>query len=228
MEPIWARPEQAARGPRPAHSRAAVAAAAVRIADTEGIDAVSMRRVAADLGAGTASLYRYLASKDDLLDLMVDAVAREQPPPDPTGDRRADLRTLADTTRAVMLRHPWLAAVQASRPNIGPGSLRWLESWLTAVDGLGLDADEMLTAVDTVRLFITGAVLGELAVRASGLDMNRWMAEQGSYGDAIAAGDRYPRVAHVMREAKGPHAGDRAERTFAQGIERILDGVVAG
>ncbi len=103
-----------------------------------------------------------------------------------------------------------------------------METWLTAVDGLGLDADEMLTAIETLRLFITGAVLGELAARVAGLDMDRWMAGQGSYGDAIVRGDRYPRVARIMREAKGPHARDRAERTFAKGVERILDGIVTG
>src|SRR5262245_25957268 len=114
---IWARPDRAGRGPRPAHSRAAIAAAAVRIADAEGLDAVSMRRLAAELGAGATSLYRYVARKDDLLDLMVDAVVGEGPPPAaPSGDWRADLREIAYSTRALILRHPWAAMLLAGRP----------------------------------------------------------------------------------------------------------------
>lgn len=73
-EVIWARPERAGRGPKPAFSRADIAAAAVRIADAEGLDAVSMRKVAAELGCGTMSLYNYVPRKEDLHELMLDAV----------------------------------------------------------------------------------------------------------------------------------------------------------
>lgn len=74
-EVIWARPERAGRGPKPAFSRADIAAAAVRIADAEGFDAVSMRKVAAELGCGTMSLYNYVPRKEDLYELMLDAVS---------------------------------------------------------------------------------------------------------------------------------------------------------
>src|SRR2546429_919999 len=93
---VWTRPVRPLRGPQPAHSRADLVAAAVRVADAEGIAAVSMRRVAAEIGAGTMSLYRYVSRKDDLLDLMVDAALGEMDLPDaPSGDWRADLRLLA-------------------------------------------------------------------------------------------------------------------------------------
>src|SRR6202167_3531352 len=89
---IWARPERAAKGPAPSRSRAQIATAAVELADAEGLEAVSMRRVATALGIGAASLYRYLESKDELYDLMVDHVEGEDGPPPPlTGDWRADL-----------------------------------------------------------------------------------------------------------------------------------------
>ncbi|KAB2390351.1 hypothetical protein F9B16_00510 [Actinomadura montaniterrae] len=81
----------------------------------------------------------------------------------------------------------------------------------------------MLTAVTTVRFFVDGAVASELAQR--GLDMDAWMSAQGAYGDAIITGGRYPRLARVMVEAEGPHARDRAERCFHDGLEHVLDGI---
>src|SRR5690348_15466784 len=83
-----------------------IAAAALRIADAEGLAAVSMRRVAAELDAGTMSLYRHVSGRDDVVELIVDAAYGSEPPPAPTGDWRADLRALAGRTRRIMLAHP--------------------------------------------------------------------------------------------------------------------------
>src|SRR4051812_776442 len=92
---IWARPERATRGPKPAYTRDEITSVAVRIADEEGVDAVSMRRVANELGAGTTSLYRYFEKKSELFELMADAVVGELPLPPLTGDWIADLRAFA-------------------------------------------------------------------------------------------------------------------------------------
>ncbi|WP_182899426.1 TetR/AcrR family transcriptional regulator [Microbispora sp. H10830] len=227
MESIWNRPARAARGPRPAHSRDDIARAAVAVADAEGLDAVSMRRVAAELGTGTTSLYRYLSSKDDLIDLMVDAVLNEHAPPQPTGEWRADLRELAERTRALMLRRPWFPVAAAARPGLGPGSLRWLEAWLHAVDGLGLDPDAMLAAVSTIQIFVHGSVAYEVAQRAAGYDAKTWLAAQGAYGDAIIASGAHPTLIRIMVEAEGPHRADRNERLFASGLRQVLDGLAA-
>jgi AcrR family transcriptional regulator len=224
MEPIWARPERAARGPRPAHSRDEVAAAAVRLADAEGLDAVSMRRVAAALGAGTTSLYRYVKSRDELLDLMVDAAVRQVGLPGRTGEWRADLRALAVATRAAMLGRPWLPAVIAARPGLGPGMLRWNEAWFGAAEGTGLDADEVFGLVATVQIFVHGSVMRQLAGQQSGLDLGAWMAAQGAYGDAIIAGGAYPAFIRIMLEAKTPHRADLDDHVFAEGLEHVLDG----
>src|SRR5262249_43559728 len=111
-EILWARTERSSRGPQPTLSHAQIAAAAIRIADREGLDAVSMRRVAAELGAGTMSLYRYVRTKDELHDLMRDTVAGEDDvPAKPSGHWRADLSVLAHQMRASALRHPWLPAL---------------------------------------------------------------------------------------------------------------------
>jgi AcrR family transcriptional regulator len=225
------RPEHGSRGPRPAHSRQDLAAAAVRVADAEGIDAVSMRRVAAELGVGTTTLYRYVGSKDDVFELMADEVVGELRGTTLRGDWRDDLATVARALRGLVLRHPWLAAVASSRTTLGPHNLWWTETSLSALDGLQLGPDDMLAALQTLSSFVLGHVLGELAdgeaARRTGLTHEQWMERQGEYGDAIVADDRYPRLSRIMVEAAAPHAGDRQERAFEAGLARVLDGIGA-
>ena len=227
--PIWLRPERGARGPSPARSRAEVAAAAIRVADAEGIEAVSLRRVAAELGSGTTSLYRYIAGKDELFELMVDAVLGEREPPGPTGDWLADLRAIAHAQRDLALRHPWLSALPTGRPALGPSSLAWLEATYATMDGLGLSPDEVLARAGTVLTFVRGHVMDELAereaVRRSGLDMTGWLAARARYGEVIFNSGRYPSLSRIMLEAETPHADDRFERAFRLGLDHILAGL---
>lgn len=106
-EQLWLRPAEPRRGRRPSFSRETITAAAVAVADAEGLDAVTMRRVAAEVGAGVMSLYSYAPDKETLLALMVDHVSGELRITDPpSGDWRADLKTVAHLQRAHMLRHP--------------------------------------------------------------------------------------------------------------------------
>jgi len=224
-EVIWARPERGRRGPKPAHSRDDVAAAGVRVADADGLDAVTMRRVAAELGTGTTSLYRYVPKKENLLDLMADAVLAEDDPPPRTGDWRTDLAALAHRMRDRMLRHPWLAALSALRPSLGPNGLRWLESTLATVDGHGLTPDDMIIATGTVTTFVLGSVVTELAERHTTSSLAQWRAAQGTYGASIISGGQYPVLARIMIEASLPHLDNPAETGFAEGLSRILDGL---
>ncbi|HWD77781.1 MAG TPA: TetR/AcrR family transcriptional regulator [Kribbella sp.] len=225
--PIWLRPERAARGPRPAHSRAEIAEAAVRVADTEGLDAVSMRRVAAELGTGTTSLYRYVDGKDELFDLMVDRAMGDHPPPAPTGDWQADLRALAHAQRARALRHPWLVRLPATRPVLGPNMLAWLEATYAAVDAHGVDADEVLTQAATLLTFVRGHVLEELTERESGGTMADWLAKQSQYGERVIGSGDYPHLSRMMVEAETPHADDRFDRLFERSLGHVLAGLAA-
>ena len=141
---VWMLPDRPGRGPKPAHSREQITTAAIRIADAEGLDAVTMRRVAAEVGSGTMTLYRYVPTKDHLLDLMIDATEGEVVFPDArAGDWRAGLRAVAWMQRDRLLRHPWLASLEAGRPAFGPNSLRNVEQGFGMLDGLELDIDQI-------------------------------------------------------------------------------------
>ncbi len=228
--PVWARPRSGGRGPQPSLSVDAIVGAAVALADAEGADAVSMRRIAAELGVGTMSLYRYVETKDDLLDLMTDQVMGEDGPGDPpTGDWREDLRAVAVGYRRLMLRHPWLLPIAASRPPMGPNSLRRTEHLLGVMDGLGLEIDAMSGLAGTVIGFVRGVVLTEIAdteaTRRTGLDEDGYRRSAGPYLKDVLAAGQHPLLARFVALAE--HDPD-PDQVFRWGLERVLDGVAAG
>jgi AcrR family transcriptional regulator len=108
------------RGPKQRTSVDAVVDAAIAIADDEGIEVLSMRRVAERLGLKPMSVYTYVPGRAELIDLMVDRVAGEQPLPEPGGSLRTRLEQVARLTWNEFLRHPWLLAIDTSRPPLGP------------------------------------------------------------------------------------------------------------
>jgi AcrR family transcriptional regulator len=227
---IWMRPQRHSRGPDPAYSREQITAAAIKIADAEGLDAVSMRRIAREVNAGAMSLYRYLGSKDDLIELMIDAVQGEEPPPEPTGDWRADLTVLAERMRTTMRRHPWLTQLTtAGRPTFGPNTLRLTEHSLRCVDGLGLSIDEMLSTVLGVASLVRGVVQGELAEdearRRTKLTEEQWRATQVPYLRKIMDSGEFPLVTKVILDARIPHLDP--EEQFRTSLDHLLDGIAA-
>jgi AcrR family transcriptional regulator len=226
---IWMRPEQPGRGPKPAYSRAEITAAAIRIADAEGLDAVSMRRIAQQIGAGAMSLYRYVPHKSDLLELMIDAVAGEYPASGmPSGDWRADLTALARGQRAAVLRHPWLIEL-APHSGMGPNTLRMIEATFSAVSVLGLGIDTMMEIVGQVTAYVTGYVHEELtddkARRRSGLDREQWFRRQQPYVQKLIDSGDYPMLTRIVMDAKLPHMDPDAR--FDRGLSRLLDGIAA-
>ena len=150
---IWMRPGHTGGGRPAQRSREEITEAAMAIADRDGLDAVSMRAVAAALGTGAASLYRYIESREDLLDLMTDAAGAEYRFAEPTGNWLADLIGIGQQARLIMRRHPWLATLVISRPVLGPNGLDLLERVLgllascPASLAAKVDAFAMLTAV---------------------------------------------------------------------------------
>ncbi|MEU9037102.1 TetR/AcrR family transcriptional regulator C-terminal domain-containing protein [Streptomyces sp. NPDC048352] len=226
-EVIWARPQRAGRGPRPAHSRDSIAAEAVRIADAEGIDAVSMRRVAAGIGAGTMSLYNYVPRKEDLYELMVDAVSGEYELAPPSGDWRADLLALTRQTRALMRRHPWLPRLLSPVYGFGPQALRYLEYCLACLEPLEAPGGEKLELIAAINGMVATFVAGELALaeRARALPWSE-AAEQGVraawLGSRLATGE-YPRLAEALGEgAPVTSAGPDMTAAFDRAVSRLL------
>jgi len=223
---IWGRPERAARGPAPSLSRAEITTAAINLADTHGIAALSMRTLAAELGVGAASLYRYVARKDELIDLMVDAVMGNDLQFEIRGNWREDLRSYAQGLRAMMLRHPWTTVPSAGLRSLGPNTARRYEQVLNAIDGLGLRIDEMLLMGETLDAYVRGRALEELseqeAVRRSGLDQEQWMRTQLSYITSLLESGRYPLLTRVFDAPVDP---DRLKHGFDLGLERVLDGL---
>jgi AcrR family transcriptional regulator len=222
---VWTRPRPEPRRRAPGVDQ--FVAAALAVADAEGLAAVSMRRVAADLGSGTASLYRYITNRDELLDLMVDAAQGEDPLPESTEDWRTDISAVAVGLRAALLRHPWLAAELAGRPSLGPNSLRQAESTLRAAVALTPDITRASQAVGVVRAYVLGSVAAQLAARhaeqRSGLTKEQWQHSMGPYVSEVIAAGRHPMLARRVLEAE--ELDPDAE--FAFGLDCVLDGLAA-
>ena len=143
-------------------SREEIVSAAIAVADAEGPDAISMRRIAREVGAGAMSLYWYVASKEELLDLMLDAIEAEIEVPEPTGDWRADLGAFAHRTRAALRQHRWAVEFIGTRPPSGPNDVRNLERLLSLLDGIGVDDYRVIMGIFmTVATFVIGAVIRE-------------------------------------------------------------------
>ncbi|WP_327693856.1 TetR/AcrR family transcriptional regulator [Streptomyces sp. NBC_00459] len=224
-EVIWARPERAGRGPKAAYSRADIAAAAVRIADAEGLDAASMRHVAAELGCGTMSLYNYVPRKEDLYELMVDAISGEHELWEPSGDWRADMLRVAHQTRTLMRRHPWLPRLMSPVYGFSPNALRYLEHCLTCLDSFDATYATKIELIAMLNGLVTTYVGNELAT-AERVRSLPWSEEQenamriGYLGGQVASG-AYPRMAAAFMEDAGPID---LEAVFERMLLRVLDG----
>ncbi|MFJ8578059.1 TetR/AcrR family transcriptional regulator [Micromonospora sp. NPDC093277] len=134
---IWSRPERGTRGPAPAHDRDAIVAAAVELADSGGLAAVSMRAVAAALGMAAGSLYRHLSSRDDLLALMVDRCVGElRPYPEGAGEWRDEMVLLARRQLELYRRHPWLSDAITRTGTPGPNTIAWFDTCLRVLQAV--------------------------------------------------------------------------------------------
>lgn len=220
---VWERPEPPSR-PVPAPlSRERIVRAAIRLADADGLDAVSLRKVATALDVRPMRLYGYIASKEELLDLMVDAVHAEIRP---AGDSwREVLRSLAETIRHAAHTHEWLADLLGGRPQLGPHALATGEIVVAALDGVGVD--DVMPVVAAVKAYAVGAVRREVAERraerATGMDEKRWQAALGPYLRRTFATGRFPALATVVHDA----AHLDADQTFRIGLDFVLDGIEA-
>lgn len=225
MEPlVWDRPDP---GPRTAPvplSRDAIVAAAVELADRDGLDGVSLRKVGAALGAGPMRLYGYVATKDELLEVMVDAVYGELDLPAAGADWRSAVRAIALATREAALRHPWFAGLHSGRPNVGPHALRHLEALLAALGRApgrgGIDA--ALAAAGAVQSYVLGALTMEVA-GARGPTREQWQRNAAGYMQRMLETGEFPQVGRLIVEADHPEA----PAAFEGGLDMVLAGIAA-
>jgi AcrR family transcriptional regulator len=185
---VWFRPTPAGRPT--SLTREAIVATAMKLADVEGIEAVSIRRVAGVLGARPMSLYSHIGRKQDLIDLMVnEAVGACLVPGDLPSDWREALRLIAYHLRAGSRRHPWMLAVAATRATLGPNALRNIEQSLAALSGLDIDRDRKISIMFAIDTYTLGQVARELADLAV-LDAAAGAREAASAVDTVTAVDR--------------------------------------
>lgn len=228
---LWERLDRPAPAPRATLTPQKIAAAAVRIADTDGIDAVTMRRLATELSVAPMAAYRYVSGKADVLDLMTDAVYADLTLPDDVENWRDVMRANALRSREIVLRHPWL--IQISSPQslraLTPHRMAMAERGLASLDGLGLDVDAMMAVLGTVNSYVHGAVSAECAhsslMREQGAgsndDLRLALAPQMRY--LIGTG-RYPTYHRYLLEATRK---DDPQWRFETGLDSVLDGIAA-
>jgi AcrR family transcriptional regulator len=229
--PIWSLPERGERGPKPRHSRTTIAEVAVRVADAEGIDAVTMRRIAAELGVGTMSLYNYVPTKDHLVQLMIDQTASEYAyPPHPPADKRAAIADLARQGRDLVERHHWLPAVIHRPPVMGPNALRYIDYFLGLLADSPLDTGakmEIIALINGFALMYGGMQAALAAERArTGVTAEEQAAAPVAMIVAAAASGRYPNLAAVLAAPAQPPPS--ADDVFGSCVMRLIDGALPG
>jgi AcrR family transcriptional regulator len=235
-EPIFARPAPGSR--RPGYTREQIAQTAIAIADAEGFEAVSMRRIAGELGSGTMTLYHYVRGKDELIALVSDAIMGEILIPDdelPDGWREG-LAELARRTREIFRRHPWIVEHmgEGDPSSTGPSVLRHVEQTLAVTARTGLDWDKQMELASIVDDYVFGHAMrayhGARFGREGEPDEHRdamiaYLTEQLATGDyphlkALTGDDpaaAFARIGHLTSD----------EERFERGLQTLLDGLEA-
>ena len=216
----------------PTLSRGEIVDAAIAIADTDGADAVSMRRIAQVLRSGTMSLYWHVANKEHLLDLMLDTLVGEVTIPDPPGDWRSFLQATARENRAMLLRHRWVMDFIGGRPPLGPNTILNTERSLAALEGLHLDTATAMNILMTMSTYVMGAVLRELReMRAqrdlenSGFDKAEAAAGIAQWCERLRADGRFPHFLRIIEDNVDPDAEETRDERFEFGLDCVLDGI---
>jgi AcrR family transcriptional regulator len=216
MDFLWDGRVQPTRGPKPTLSLERIADTGIAVADAEGLGAVTMQRVAADLGFTKMSLYRYVAGKAELVALMVERAIGE-PPASGTTDWRAALKEWAHQLLAAYLMHPWaLEAILGPRP-LGPNELGWMERAVSILPPTGLTGSERLDAIAVLAGHVRSIAQQAMVSRQPEGDIIAMIGEQ-----LRRHGDRFPALIATMAAEAADGGHDQA---FEFGLDRILEGL---
>ncbi|MFE4450131.1 TetR/AcrR family transcriptional regulator [Streptomyces sp. NPDC056796] len=234
LQLLWrSSPSEPHRGPRRGLSIDAVVEAATTVADAEGLDAVTMRRVAKELGVVPMTLYTYVPGKAELLDLMLDAAYARMPRTDTTGQPwRQRVIAVAEENKALFEHHPWAAAVSTVRPPLGPGQMAKYEHELSGLDGLGLSDVEMDDCLSHLLAFVQACARAVADARAaqhdSAMNDGQWWELNAPLVARVLDEDAYPTAVRVGAAAGAAHnsAYDPAH-AYSFGLQRVLDAFAA-
>lgn len=217
---LWGWDEPQRRGPKPAHSLADIAAAAVRVADLDGLAAASLPRVARELGAGTTSLYRYIDTRADLDIAMLDHAYGLPPTRRAEREWRPQLRTWALANQAVLHAHPWLLDLPTPDPPLGPNRTAWTEAGLASFDNAPVTVDQQLNALLLVEIFVRGQT--QLVRPTTGDTAQTATVEYSTQLAAVISRKSYPRLTNAV--ATGAFDRDAAS-PLIDGLDVLLQGL---
>ncbi|MEW1723723.1 TetR/AcrR family transcriptional regulator [Streptomyces sp. NPDC093109] len=226
LELLWGAGERPSRGPKPGLTLGGIVSTAVALADAEGLDAVSMRRLSTELGTGTMSLYRYVPGKAELLDLMLNDVWGEtdSTPRAPGAGWRTTIEEMARAMLALYQHHPWLLSVNQARPVLGPNAVGGLEEMLSGIKDMGLTDPELISVRIMVEGYVSGVArthvhAGEVKRKSGMSDREFWQVQEPYLTKAMNSGV-YPVMASLSEDAFGPEFDH-----FEFGLQRLLDGL---
>lgn len=226
---LWHGEDNSRPGPKRGADLPTIAAAGVRIADAEGLSAVSMRRLAAEVGFTTMALYRYVQSKIEVLALILDHAYGEAPDmTGRTGDWRAGLAAWARANRDAIVVHPWILGIRITEPPLTPGQIGWMEAGLATLAGLPLSEQEKLSSMLLVDVYVRGQAQLSVGLAPAGPEAQS-AAEQYSHRlRALADPARFPHIhAAVLSGALDDDDTDFAIDEFTFGLDSVLDGIAA-
>jgi AcrR family transcriptional regulator len=212
-------PTRASRG----LSRDRIVEAAIELADGEGLAAFSMARLAERLGSGTMSLYRHVASKEELLTFMLSAAPGPPPARRDGTDWRVALVDWAIALRDVYHRHPWILQTASAGPPADPGQLAWLEAGLAPLSTTPLSERDKLSAVMSLLYYVRGVAALEIESGAGSEEL-----DTSHYPDLLRRvidRDRFPAVAAALDGGAFVGDDDDSQREFVTGVRRLLDGI---
>jgi AcrR family transcriptional regulator len=219
---LWGRETQGTRGPRRSLDVEQIGRAAVRVADAEGLGAISMKRVAEELGVTAMALYRYVESKDDLFLVMME-MASDVPGRESSLGWRGAAEKWCRDYRSLLMEHPWMLQVPLAGPPATPRQLAWMEAVVVALEATGLTVAEQMQVLLQLNVYVRGdvALYGSLVTPGEGEGVSNPWARLVTQ---LAPEERYPAIYRIISTGEFDEDDDPTEQ-FEFGLERILDGI---
>lgn len=222
---MWDQPAAASTRSKGGLSLYAIVLTAIQLADENGLEALSMRKVAAALGSGTMSLYNYVVGKDELIELMIDQVYAEMPVPDPDLPWRERVRLLARGEWDLFHRHPWILQTNLTRLALGPNLMDHAERMYAALGSVGLKGIHLARSAHLIGSFVLGAARSSTVeaqtVATTGESVDDYYSARMEFWEKYFQPDRYP--AHTQIWTDGGFDDSLDELDF--GIDRLLDSI---